>query len=46
MYLLKNSTPVWIGIDWAKGSGMNRGDVYKRENNVLYVRFKTVGINY
>jgi hypothetical protein len=32
-----------IGIDWAKDSGMNRGDIIKREDNVVYTRFKTVG---
>jgi hypothetical protein len=32
-----------IGIDWAKDSGMSRGDIIKREDNVVYTRFKTVG---
>lgn len=31
-----------IGVDWAKGSGMNRGEVIKRDDNVTHVRFKTV----
>jgi|GEM_PF-5236262 len=33
-----------IGVDWAKGSGMNRGEVIKRESNVIHVRFKTVTV--
>ena len=33
---------VWIGVDWAKDSGMNRGDVIKRNGNVAHVRFRTV----
>jgi len=31
-----------LGIDWAKDSGMNRGDVISRNKNVTEVRFKTV----
>lgn len=37
--------PIWIGVDWAKDSGMNRGDVIKRDGNVTHVRFKTVTYN-
>ena len=33
---------MWAGVDWAKDSGMNRGDVIKRDGNVTTVRFKTV----
>ncbi len=32
-----------VGIDWAKDSGYNRGDVISRQGNVTYLRFKTVG---
>lgn len=34
----------WIGLDWAKDSGMNRGDVIKRDKNVTHVRFNAVGV--
>jgi len=34
-----------IGIDWAKDSGMNRGNIIERDNNIIHVRFKTVGAN-
>jgi len=37
--------PVYVGVDWAKDSGMNRGDVISRHDNVIEVRFKTVTIN-
>jgi hypothetical protein len=37
--------PIFIGVDWAKDSGMNRGDVMSRNDNVIEVRFKTVTIN-
>jgi len=46
---LMDSTPIkpkWIGIDWAKDSGMNRGDVIKKDGNVTHVRFNTVEINH
>ena len=33
---------LWMGIDWAKDSGMNRGDVISRNNNVIEVRFRTL----
>lgn len=46
---LKNNPPktAWlsykfIGVDWAKDSGMNRGDVISRKDNVTEVRFSTV----
>jgi len=35
----------FIGVDWAKDSGMNRGDIMSRNDNVIEVRFKTVTIN-
>lgn len=38
---LHDFQPVWVGIDWAADSGMLRGDVIKREGNVIYLRFKT-----
>ena len=31
-----------MGVDWAKGSGMNRGDVISRDGNIIEVQFKTV----
>ena len=34
--------PHLLGIDWAEDSGMNRGDIHKREGNVIHVRFKAV----
>jgi len=35
--------PVVFGVDWAKGSGFNRGDIIARPaSNVIRVRFKTV----
>lgn len=37
--------PQFMGVDWAKDSGMNLGDVISRNNNVIEVRFKTVTIN-
>ena len=36
--------PAFTGVDWAKDSGMNRGDVIGRDDNITHVRFKTVGI--
>lgn len=36
--------PKHIGIDWAKDSGMNRGDIIKNDGNVTHVRFRTVTI--
>ena len=38
----KISKNAWVGIDWAKDSGMNRGEVIERKVNVTHVRFKTV----
>jgi len=32
----------FLGVDWAKDSGMTRGDVISRNKNVTEVRFKTV----
>lgn len=40
--LLTGKYSAFIGIDWAKDSGKNRGEVHKREGNVVHVRFKTV----
>jgi len=40
----KRKEPVWVGIDWAAGNGMIRGEVIKREGNVIYVRFNTVTV--
>ncbi len=40
----KEDKPVWIGVDWAKDSGMIRGDVISRTANVVHVRFKTVSV--
>ena len=37
--------PVFLGVDWAVDSGMNRGDVISRNDNVIEVRFKTVPFN-
>jgi hypothetical protein len=34
-------TTHYFGIDWAENSGMNRGDIISRKNNVIEVRFKT-----
>lgn len=34
-----------FGADWTKDSGMNRGDIMSRNDNVVEVRFKTVTIN-
>ncbi len=33
-----------LGIDWAEDSGMNRGDIISRSENVIYVRFKAVDV--
>jgi len=38
------NNPIWVGVDWAKDSGMNRGDIIKTESNVIHVRFKTIGV--
>jgi len=38
----KTTSMTFIGFDWAKGSGMNRGEIIARHDNVVYVRFKTV----
>ncbi len=47
-YILRNhleeTQPISFGIDWAKDSGRNRGDVIKRVGNVTHVRFKTMGV--
>ena len=40
----KTAEPRFIGVDWAADSGMNRGDIVKREGNVVHARFKTVGV--
>ena len=39
---LQGKEPAWVGVDWAKDSGMNRGDVIKRSANVVHVRFRTI----
>lgn len=31
-----------LGMDFAKGSGMVRGDIIRRDGNVTYARFRTV----
>lgn len=36
--------PIFIGVDWAEDSGMNRGDVISRNDNVIEVRFKTATV--
>lgn len=41
-FMVAYSQSVYMGVDWAEGSGMNRGDIFKREENVIHVRFKTV----
>ena len=38
------SNPSWCGVDWCAGYGNIRGEVIKRDGNVIYVRFKTVEI--
>jgi len=38
--IAETQKPKWIGVDWAVGSGMNRGDIVSRESNVVHVRFK------
>lgn len=35
---------LFIGIDWARGYGHCRGEILKREGNVVHVRFKTEGL--
>lgn len=40
----KKESPEFFGVDWALGSGMNRGEIINRKGNVIYVRFKTVSI--
>lgn len=40
---LEKTEPIFFGVDWAKDSGLNRGDVIKQIGNVTYVRFKTCG---
>jgi len=40
--MMGKKQPKWIGIDWGKESGMNRGDVIKRDGNITHVRFNTV----
>ena len=35
-------SPKILGVDWAKDSGMNRGDIIARDGNVITIRFKTV----
>lgn len=40
-----NAPPVKIGVDWAGGSGLNRGDISKLDGNVVHVRFKAVSFD-
>jgi hypothetical protein len=40
---MSQKRPVVVGVDWAKDSGMVRGDILSKEGNVVHVRFKTVG---
>jgi len=39
---LSRPSLAFIGVDWAKDSGMNKGDIYKKVDNVCYVRFADV----
>lgn len=41
-FMTCNNPRMYIGIDWAAGHGMIRGEVIKRRDNVVYVRFRTV----
>ena len=41
---IKTAEPRYIGVDWASGHGMIRGEVISRDANVIHVRFKDVGI--
>ena len=46
-YLMEKDSwgnPAWVGIDWCRGKGMIRGEIIKKERNIIYVRFSTVGI--
>ena len=40
-----NNKPVWIGVDWSRGSGYCRGDVISTHSNVIEVRFKHLELN-
>ena len=40
-----NNKPVWIGVDWSRGSGYCRGDVISTRGNVIEVRFKDLELN-
>jgi len=37
--------PSWYGVDRCAGHGNIRGEIIKRNGNVVYVRFKTIEIN-
>ena len=41
--LLKQQLALLVDLNWDDGSGMTRGTVTKREDNVVHVRFKNVG---
>ncbi len=36
--------PIWIGVDWAKDSGFNQGDIISIKGDVIEVRFQTVTV--
>ncbi len=41
---LETNGPTWTGVDWAAGHGMIRGEVIRREGNVIYLQFRTVSV--
>ena len=41
--LMDQQLALLSGLNWDDGSGMTRGTVTKREDNVVHVRFKNVG---
>ena len=41
----KWDSPKWFGIDWCAGNGFIRGEVIKKDENVIYVRFKTLELD-
>ena len=41
--LLKQQLALLVDLNWDDGSGMTRGTVTKREDNVVHVRFKDAG---
>ena len=34
----------FMGVDWAAGNGMIKGEVIERAGNVTHLRFTTVGV--